>query len=154
MTPSNEVRNGPDGTVYAARTVRWTSAAGGIPMVIAAGAEAVLPSVVVPLESPFAAPCSEAGAAALEAALEHAASNHAVARSPKPVATWRLRINDLPCRLVSEVRRDGAIAGSRTPWQRRRIGLRPPHVGQHHNSAGVLLTLGSRDEDDAAAARQ
>src|SRR5580692_1255829 len=110
MTPSNEVRNAPDGTVYAARTDRWTSAVGGSPMVIVAGADAALPSVVVPL----AEPCSAAEAAELVVALEHAASRPAVARSPKPVATWRLRIDYLPCRLVSEVRRHGAIAGSRT----------------------------------------
>src|ERR1700722_19856696 len=115
MTPSNAVRNVPDGTVYAARTARWTSAVGGIPMVIAVGAEAALPAVVVPLENPFAALCSPAEAAPLVAALEHAARSPAVARSPKPVATWRVRIDHLPWRLVSEVRRDGVVAGSRPP---------------------------------------
>src|ERR1700692_4088224 len=110
MTPSNEVRNAPDGTVYAARTDRWTSAVGGSPMVIVAGAEGALRYGGVAV----ADTCSAAEAAELVVALEHAASRPAVARSPKPVATWRLRIDDLPCRLVSEVRRRGAIAGSRT----------------------------------------
>ena len=56
-------------------------------MVIPVGAGAALPIVVVPLDDPSALPCSAAGAAALVAALEQAASSPAVARSPKPVAT-------------------------------------------------------------------
>src|ERR1035438_5535480 len=128
MTPSNEGRNVPDGTVYAARTERWTSAVGGFPMVIPVGAGAALPTVVEPYDDPAVLPCSAAaGAAALVvAALEQAASTPAVAKSPKPVATWRVRIDDLPCRLVSEVRRNAAVAGSRMPESRSRVRLGSP----------------------------
>src|SRR6202040_1564317 len=46
MTPSNEVRKVPDGTVYAARTERCTSADGGTPTMIPLDTGPALPAVV------------------------------------------------------------------------------------------------------------
>jgi hypothetical protein len=95
MTPSNDARKDPDGTVYDALTERWSSAVGAAPSVMSVDDDGV--PLPLPLVVPYAAlpadPCSGAAMGAdVFVAFEHEVISAAAAKAADPAIAWRASI--------------------------------------------------------------
>src|ERR1700722_2334662 len=93
MTPSNEARNVPDGTVYAARTDRCRSAVGGVPRVMSVDFGVAAPAWAMSAGAATgASTAAEPSATVLVEPPAHPATAKAATSIVKPANAWRVCI--------------------------------------------------------------